>query len=134
LHGLHVVVVVVVRGGRGVPPDDDDGSDNGTSKDDQGASMTPKNRRKGWCGHTSSWHHELVGPELQSVLQANRPQHAGGLHSGSKDSTAPDVQAQSKRRKSAHPERPAQHVDVWEPSSNASTAPRSSRETSTTQR
>jgi hypothetical protein len=59
--------------------DDDDGNDNGKSKDDQGASMTPKDRCKGWCGHTSSWHHELVGPELQSVLQANHPQHAGGL-------------------------------------------------------
>ena len=41
--------------------------------------MTPKDRCKGWCGHTSSWHQELVGPELQSVLQANHPQHAGGL-------------------------------------------------------
>jgi hypothetical protein len=59
--------------------DDDDGNDNGISKDDQGASMTPKDRCKGWCGHTPSWHHELVGPELQLVLQASHPQHAGGL-------------------------------------------------------
>jgi hypothetical protein len=41
--------------------------------------MTPKGRCKEWCGHTSSWHRELVGPELQSVLQADHPQHAGGL-------------------------------------------------------
>jgi hypothetical protein len=59
--------------------DGDDGNDNGAPKDDQEAKMTPKDRCKAWCGHTASWHHELVGPELQSVLQANHPQHAGGL-------------------------------------------------------
>jgi hypothetical protein len=58
---------------------DDDENDDGTSKGAQGGTMTPKDRCKGWCGHTSSWHQELVGPELQSVLQANHPQHAGGL-------------------------------------------------------
>jgi hypothetical protein len=45
----------------------------------QEAKMTPKDRCKTWCGHTASWHSEQVGPELQSVLQANHPQHAGGL-------------------------------------------------------
>jgi hypothetical protein len=53
------------------------GNDNGTPKDDQEAKMTPKDRCKTWCGHTASWHHELVGSELQSVLQASHPQHAG---------------------------------------------------------
>jgi hypothetical protein len=59
--------------------DDDDGNDNGEPNDDQEAKMTPKDRCKTWCGHTASWHREQVGPELQSVLQANHPQHAGGL-------------------------------------------------------
>ena len=59
--------------------DDDDGNDNGEPNDDQEAKMTPKDRCKTWCGHTASWHREQVGPELQSVLQANHPQHARGL-------------------------------------------------------
>jgi hypothetical protein len=59
--------------------DGDDGNDNGAPNGDQEAKMTPKDRCKTWCGHTAPWHHELVGPELQAVLQANHPQHAGGL-------------------------------------------------------
>jgi hypothetical protein len=54
--------------------DDDDGNDNGAPNGDQEAKMTPKGRCKTWCGHTASWHYEQVGPELQSVLQANHPQ------------------------------------------------------------
>jgi hypothetical protein len=97
--------------------DDDDGSDNGTSKDDQGASMTPKDRCKGWCGHMPSWHHELVGPERRSCSRCSKPitPNTQAVCNGSKGSTAPDAQAQSKGRTRAYAARSAQHADAWEP-------------------
>jgi hypothetical protein len=83
----------VTPGKRKSNRDDDDDNDDGTSKGTQTASMTPKDRCKGWCGHTTSWHRELVGSELQSVLQANHPQHAQAVCSGNKDFTKPDALA-----------------------------------------
>jgi hypothetical protein len=50
---------------------DDDNNGDDTPKGNQTERMSSSVRCKGWCGHTTPWHQEQIGSELQAVGSAS---------------------------------------------------------------